>query len=101
MIIQHGRQWRVVEPTGAMSNFPGYGAPVTLASDAMMRMSGWTLVGGRLPAPWMTGVEIGTDPAAGRVHELRESVLTVVHFARRRATGRHWAPREAEDQRGA
>jgi hypothetical protein len=39
MIIQHGRQWRVVEPTGAMSNFPGYGAPVTLASDAMMRMS--------------------------------------------------------------
>jgi hypothetical protein len=39
MIVQHGRQWRVIEPTGAMSSFPGYGAPVTVAIDSLMRMS--------------------------------------------------------------
>jgi hypothetical protein len=35
MIVQHGRQWRGVEPTEAMSNFPGYGAPVTLAGGTI------------------------------------------------------------------
>jgi len=29
MIVQHGKQWRVVEPTEETSNFPGYGKPVT------------------------------------------------------------------------
>jgi hypothetical protein len=32
MIVQHGRQWQEVEPPGAMSNFPGYGTPITIAS---------------------------------------------------------------------
>ncbi|MGV0675841.1 hypothetical protein ABQE62_06550 [Mycolicibacterium fortuitum] len=36
MIVQHGRQWRVIEPTEAMSNFPGYGNPVVPVGTAMM-----------------------------------------------------------------
>jgi hypothetical protein len=35
MIIQHGKQWPVVEPTEAMWNFPGYGNPVTPAEGAI------------------------------------------------------------------
>jgi hypothetical protein len=35
MIIQHGKQWRVVEPTGAAWKFPGYGNPVTPAGGAI------------------------------------------------------------------
>ena len=35
MIVQHGRQWQDVEPPGAMSNFPGYGTPITIASKNM------------------------------------------------------------------
>jgi hypothetical protein len=31
MIIQHGKQWPIVEPTGPIWNFPGYGTPVTPA----------------------------------------------------------------------
>lgn len=35
MIVQHGRQWQNIEPAGPMSNFPGYGTPITVASKNM------------------------------------------------------------------
>lgn len=35
MIVQHGRQWRLVEPTEPMSRFPGYGPTITPAGDYM------------------------------------------------------------------
>lgn len=35
MIVQHGRQWQDVEPPGGMSNFPGYGTPITVVSKNM------------------------------------------------------------------
>ena len=59
MIVQHGRQWPVVEPTEAMWNFPGY-APITLAPGSMISGHPTTCVAGRPRAPWMTAVRIGT-----------------------------------------
>jgi hypothetical protein len=35
MIVQHGRQWRMVEPTEPMSNFPGYGKPIVPGTKEM------------------------------------------------------------------
>lgn len=33
MIVQHGRQWRKIEPDDVLSQFPGYGDPVALQGD--------------------------------------------------------------------
>lgn len=38
MIIQHGKQWPVVEPTSAL-NFSGYGNPVILAKNPVMAVN--------------------------------------------------------------
>lgn len=38
MIIQHGKQWPVVEPTSAL-NFTGYGNPITLTQGQMMGLN--------------------------------------------------------------
>ncbi|MFI2841446.1 hypothetical protein [Mycolicibacterium sp. PDY-3] len=38
LIVQHGRQWREVEPSDTMSNFPGYGAPVKI-TPAQLRLN--------------------------------------------------------------
>lgn len=39
MIVQHGRQWRMVEPTETMWNFPGYGAITPRATQTQMAMN--------------------------------------------------------------
>lgn len=39
MIVQHGRQWRMVEPTETMWDFPGYGAIKPKASTMAMNPS--------------------------------------------------------------
>jgi hypothetical protein len=35
-LVQHGRQWRMVEPTDPMWNFPGYGAISTQMTNMRM-----------------------------------------------------------------
>ena len=39
MIVQHGRQWRMVEPTEPMWNFAGYGAITPDATQMMLHPS--------------------------------------------------------------
>ena len=38
MIVQHSRQWPVVEPTEAMWSFPGYGTPIAVAAGSTVKM---------------------------------------------------------------
>lgn len=48
MIVVTAKQWEVVEPTEPMSNFPGYGEPVTITASETGAMN--TLDGRRLEA---------------------------------------------------